>query len=680
MKKNYFFGLLLIMGLSVHAQIVNIPDVNFKNALINTNCVTDGSSQFTTDVDTNDDGEIQESEALAVTWLNVSDQNIADLTGIEAFANLELLYCQNNALTTLNLNNFINLRYLYCSNNSITNLSLTNCFNLYQFFCSYNPMTSIDLSSTKAYRLYITNNPNLTYLNLKNGFMTDGYYSFKTLALPPPPPSQISDNPNLNLVCCDDFEVYYITNHGNFGGPIGDTVNVNSYCTSTPGGSFNTINGNIAFDCDGINEGIGYRKVTYTNGFQNSYVYTNYGGGYSFYTGPNTLTVTPQLPHPDYFVMTPANYNFNFTGSGTTETANFCLVPNGNHPDLEITVTPLNSARPGFSTHYMITIVNKGNQSQSGIVTFTYDGAVLDYVASFPSANAWTTNTVSWDFNNLVPYERKNMELVLNLNSPQEVPPLNLGDILNFQAMINSSLTDETPNDNVFAFNQTVVNSMDPNDKEVVEGSQISTDKIGDYLHYVVRFQNMGTAPAENIVIKDMLDANLDWSTLEMVSSSHPFRSTLTSGNKLEVFYEGINLPDATTDEAASHGYIAYKIKPKSTLVVNDVISNTANIYFDFNFPIVTNTVTTTVTALGTPGLAPNSLFVLYPNPTSNNLNIAVSNNVNVKAITVTNLLGQVMMKFTPASVIDVAALAKGTYLITVETDKGKETRKFSKL
>ncbi len=68
---------ILLFALFVNAQVVNIPDANFKAALV------DDLS-----INTNGDGEIQVSEALATTNINVRDSHITDLSGIEAFTNL----------------------------------------------------------------------------------------------------------------------------------------------------------------------------------------------------------------------------------------------------------------------------------------------------------------------------------------------------------------------------------------------------------------------------------------------------------------------------------------------------------------------------------------------------------------------------------------------------------------
>ena len=83
--------LLLFFTCIVNAQVVNIPDANFKAKLISLG------------IDTNADGEIQNSEASVVTALDVYNQNITDLTGISSFVNLNILFCSNNSISNLNL-------------------------------------------------------------------------------------------------------------------------------------------------------------------------------------------------------------------------------------------------------------------------------------------------------------------------------------------------------------------------------------------------------------------------------------------------------------------------------------------------------------------------------------------------------------------------------------------------
>ena len=88
-----------------NAQIVNIPDATFKAKLI------------AIGVDTNGDGNIQQSEALARTVLNIPECYINSFTGIESFTNLTYLNCSNSRATSSNVSGMTNLNYLDCSYN-----------------------------------------------------------------------------------------------------------------------------------------------------------------------------------------------------------------------------------------------------------------------------------------------------------------------------------------------------------------------------------------------------------------------------------------------------------------------------------------------------------------------------------------------------------------------------------
>ncbi len=671
--------LLLLFALPSQAQILSFPDPNFKNALVNSNCVGNSSNQFITDADTNDDGEIQLEEAQAVTKLSVANQNITDLTGIENFSNLTSLDCSSNQITALTLNNMVSLQGLSISYNAITALSITNCFNLIYFHCFNNPMTSIDLSSTAVQYYRIVNNPNLMDVNLKNGFSEYGAINSK--AIPPPLPPELYDNPNLQYICCDDIEVGAVRIHTQLGGdPLPDTININSYCTFSPGGTYNTIHATTTLNCGSNAVPLQHQKVKLTySTLQTKQAFTDNNGVANMYIGPNTIVVEPVLTNPDYYTVSPPNYSYTFTGTSETINPIFCFTPTGNHPDLEVNLVPQQRARPGSYCIYQLIYKNKGNQIQSGALTFSYDSSVLFFNTANPSVNSSTSNSLSWNFQDLAPMETRYVVVTFTLNTPQDTPAVTIGDVLQYQLAITSSDTDETPTDNVLAYNQTVVGSFDPNDKEVLEGETISIDRIGDYLHYVVRFQNTGTDYAENIVIKDILDEKLDWYSLEMIDASHPYRSTQNYGAQLEVFFEGINLPATSTDEAASHGYFTFKIKPKTSVVLNDVIENKASIFFDYNNPIVTNTVSTTISNLGVPKPIAATIGTVYPNPAHDVLNIAANSGVTIQDVIISNALGQTIVH-TKDATLDVNGLAVGTYFVTITTNKGSTTQKWIKL
>jgi uncharacterized repeat protein (TIGR01451 family) len=166
----------------------------------------------------------------------------------------------------------------------------------------------------------------------------------------------------------------------------------------------------------------------------------------------------------------------------------------------------------------------------------------------------------------------------------------------------------------------TVVNSFDPNNKEV--SPQASIDTSQHWLTYTINFQNTGTAPAQHIYILDTLDSDFDESTFTLLSYSHnPL--TQVVGNAVRFNFPNINLPDSVSDEPNSHGYVQYKVKLKDGLPFGTVIQNTAHIIFDFNAPVVTNTTVNEIVNLTSIPLpsADGGLGVrLFPNPVTNQI------------------------------------------------------------
>lgn len=122
---------------ALNAQNVNIPDANFKAYLVGN-----------TAINTNTDTEIQVSEAAAFTgMINVMNSNISDLTGIEAFPAITMLYCGINQLTSLDVSANTALTILECNNNQITSLDVSANTSLYYLACSTNQLTSLDVSN-----------------------------------------------------------------------------------------------------------------------------------------------------------------------------------------------------------------------------------------------------------------------------------------------------------------------------------------------------------------------------------------------------------------------------------------------------------------------------------------------------------------------------------------------------
>lgn len=135
--------LVLCMSKSV-AQIVTIPDQNFKTALLNHDPV----------IDTNEDGEIQLSEAEAFGGaMDIFDQSISDLTGVESFINIEMLLADFNNIEQLDVS----------QNTALKRLSLTA-----------NQLAEIDISqNTNLTLLWLAGNVNISSLDLSQNAVLD---------------------------------------------------------------------------------------------------------------------------------------------------------------------------------------------------------------------------------------------------------------------------------------------------------------------------------------------------------------------------------------------------------------------------------------------------------------------------------------------------------------------------
>ncbi|MDX2444912.1 MAG: hypothetical protein QNK30_14040, partial [Bacteroidales bacterium] len=114
--------------------VINIPDDNLLNALIELG------------VDTNGDGSISPSEAEAVQSLDVSEKSISDMTGIDAFINLGSLTCWGNNLTALDVSSNILLTNLNCSGNQLIILNVSHCEAIRFLNIYFNKLTNLDVS------------------------------------------------------------------------------------------------------------------------------------------------------------------------------------------------------------------------------------------------------------------------------------------------------------------------------------------------------------------------------------------------------------------------------------------------------------------------------------------------------------------------------------------------------
>lgn len=650
-----FTSLQMLSAYNNHLTSLNLSDlpnltyVELLNNMLTTlithnlpalNSLSCGQSQITSlDVSTVPSLVTLSAGINQITTINFGNTHAITSLGLNA-----------NQLTSLNLSGFPQLDYLDCRGNNLTTLDVSNAIDMSYLRCDQNQLTSLFIKRGTG---VWPSGPGLDY---NFGF---------------------ANNDNLVYICANEADFPLIENK--LGSQI-FTCSVNSYCNFGYGGVGYTIQGNNNVDsntngCDSADGVYPSLKFTITNSLLFGQFIADVTGAFTMPVQEGTHTITPQLENPAYFTISPTTSTFNFPTDASPAISNFCIIPNGVHNDLEVVYLPTSIAVAGFDALYKIIYKNNGTHTQSGNITLTFDDAVVDFLNANPSVSNQNSNSLNWNFTNLLPFESREISLSFNLNSPMETPPLNLGNTLNYTAVI-TGLTDEKPIDNTSAIKQTVANSFDPNDKTCLEGNTVGIEKVGEYVHYIIRFENNGTANAQNIVVTDLIDTNkFDLASLVPSSGSHSFFTRITSSNKVEFIFQNINLP---FNNATNDGYIAFKIKIKSTLVLGDSFSNSANIYFDYNFPIITNDYVTTIQALGLNETTSTSKLSIYPNPVKDIIHF--NTHENVFKVEVYDIAGRILSSNSVnENELNLSHLQAGNYILKVYTESGTTSTKILK-
>ena len=717
-----------LVGLNL-IELTSLNKINAFDCNIATLSITNSPNLTEIDFSNSELNDIPVANYPLLKKLNLNGNNISDTSGFANLNNLEdlkigannitdlvlpvlpalkSLTCYQNSLATINLSNFPALNFLnagYCGisnfnfssnpllsqlvitnnnvssldfsntpligslsvgSNPIVSLNLSNLAWLQHLSCESTLISELDLSNNPLFiNMSYENNPNLTHINLKSGTINNILYGS----------SSYYNLPNLAYICVDEGDTFtYVSSIS----PT-PTVPISSYCSFTPGGNYNTITGNIKYDYN--NNGCDANDVVFPNirvnindpAQMSGASFTNNSGNYTFFTQAGTFALTTDMENPTWFNFSPVTADVVFAdNNNNTATQDFCITPNGLHLDIETVISPLTNARPGFDAVYKLVIKNKGNQTQSGLLSFTYNEATLDYVSSSQLPEIQSEGAISWYYGDLLPFESRSILVTLNVNSPTETPAVNIGDVLNYSLFSYPSEIDETPADNQFTYNQTVVGSFDPNDITCLEGELLPPSTIGNYLHYAVNFENTGNYPAENVVVKIDIDpTKFDVNSLQLLNTSHPVDARIT-GNKVEFIFENIYL------DTNGHGHILLKIKSRDTVVSGETVTKRADIFFDYNFPVDTGMASTTFQTLSNAGFELDDSIGIYPNPTSSK--VTINSNFNIKSIQVYDIQGRILETIIGNNkILDITDKANGVYFLKITTKKGSKIEKVVK-
>ncbi|TAH40765.1 MAG: T9SS type A sorting domain-containing protein [Bacteroidetes bacterium] len=607
---------------------------------------------------------------------------------------LNFLACDNNLLTSIpplppNLRNFTcdhnqlsslptlpnSLEILGCNHNQLTSLpTLPN--SVFALYCNDNLLTSLPELPDSLQSFNISNNPNLTCLPQLKRIVSMTHTNTGVQCLPNYG-TVTNANPSLSLFpLCDILNVNGCQTFWNISGKIYNDLDSN--CISDPN-EFNAQN---------------LKVNLYESGILQQQVYTGGEGFYSFDTDTGSFTmevdtagipvlVTCPLSGILNSILTAADsldYGMDFgvqckTGFdiGVLAGVHFSQFFPGN-------ATMINIHAGDLSNYYGLHCAS----GVSGTIDVTILGPV-SYLSSAPGALSpnVTGNILSYTISDFgtVNFNTDFRFLVMTNTSAQA------GDQVCVDVMVNPFAGDNDTSNNSFVQCFSVVNSFDPNMKEVSPTAEISPDQ--EWLTYTVYFQNTGNAAAQNIYVLDTLDPNTDPSTFTLLSYSHE-NFTQVLGNVIRVNFPGINLPDSTNNEPNSHGYFQYKVRLISGLSIGTEISNTANIYFDFNPPIRTNTTINTISNLSSvaeifPGIELN----VQPNPVIQNLSIAFTlQKTSYVRLSIYTLPGQHVRTLLDSKkdagdselLFSTEGLSSGIYFLKIEVDGYSRSRRFIKL
>lgn len=404
------------------------------------------------------------------------------------------------------------------------------------------------------------------------------------------------------------------------------------------------------------------------------YASSNNGSFYIFENDPGNSYDISYAVNPSvaaYFSSSATYANVTAPAGSGSSAYYFPITQLQPYNDLEVYIVPMGNPRPGFIYHNMVYYKNKGYQTvSSGTVAFT-KSPIVSITAISQGGTIATPTGFTYNFANLGPNEMRSIQVSMQVPT---IPTVNLGDIVTNSAAIEPLAGDAFPANNAAYLSQTIVGSYDPNDKMEAHGPRILFDDFtaNDYLTYTIRFENTGTASADFIRIEDTLEGGLNAASVIALDASHPV-DVRRIGNKLIWNFYDINLPPTVSSPALSHGYVRFKVKPTAGFNVGTLINNRAEIYFDYNPPIITNLFETEfvdvmdVVDFGTTD------FAIIPNPAHSVFGLQLQNpNETIRSIALYNVLGRQVKKIETHATgitVDVSDLSKGIYLVEILTE-----------
>lgn len=380
------------------------------------------------------------------------------------------------------------------------------------------------------------------------------------------------------------------------------------------------LTGTVFLDSDSngtqgaLEPGMANQKVLLTP--DSTYAFTDGNGDYFLGTNAGTKTVQWVPGYNNYLAPNnPAQYTQ--TVSTTTGGFNFGLLTNYGNYGCDIDYWS-GTPRCNSSNYWYGKVKNRGNNTFNGWM-YVVKSSNVTFGTSSPPATYINGDTAAWSVTNLQPFTTQVASIVMGMPGIGSTYTSKLV----FNAIDGSGNVQCSTQSGVT--NGTVLCAFDPNDKAATpEGVYAQHYTLmGDTLDYLIRFQNTGNDTAFTVIVRDTIDADLDLNSFTLKGASHTMNTELNVATRVLKFtFNNILLPDSNVNEPESHGFIRYTIKAKTGLPNNTLVTNDADIYFDFNPPVITNETFNTMVYVIPVGISEieNNLFnvSVIPNPFEN--------------------------------------------------------------
>jgi hypothetical protein len=316
-------------------------------------------------------------------------------------------------------------------------------------------------------------------------------------------------------------------------------------------------------------------------------------GNYTVYADSGAYSVFPVLPS-GLWGADPVAHSVQLTNNTPESFGNDFAITSLMDTTIVVPSLVLAEAPCGDTTTLWVSIANQGTLVSQGSIQLLLDSQLV-LVSCDPPPASISGDTLTWPYDSLNCFANQVVTLLVQLPGVGQI-----GDTLRTTVLVSCEDSLGIIINNPFAeFTRVHSCAYDPNDKMVDpkgQGVQGIIPLPTEFLNYTIRFQNTGSDTAYDVFIRDQFHELLQPATIQVLGYSHQPSSILFEEDAtLKFLFDGIMLPDSNANEPGSQGFISFRIGIVDAAPNYSCIENQAEIYFDLNPAVITNTTVTTL-------------------------------------------------------------------------------------